>query len=275
MKVLILAGGYGTRLGEETGIRPKPMVEIGGYPILWHIMKLYSYYGFNDFVILLGYKGQYIKEYFANYFIKNSSITFNLRDNTFKVIGSQVEPWNVTLLDTGMDTLTGGRIKRAEQIIKEGPFMLTYGDGVSNININALIESHQKSKRFCTMTAVQPEGRFGALEFGNNQEITSFKEKPKGEVGWINGGYFVCGPEVFDYINKGDQTIFERDPLETLAKDQQLNSYKHQGFWKCMDTLRDKMDLLSSTACIGLLMGISVVIVTDFLNFLLLVLRKR
>ncbi|MCP4914416.1 MAG: glucose-1-phosphate cytidylyltransferase [Oligoflexia bacterium] len=240
MKVLILAGGYGTRISEETGIRPKPMVEIGEKPILWHIMKHYSSYGYNDFVILCGYKGQYIKEYFSNYFVMQSSVTFDLANNSMKVINSGVEPWKVTCLDTGDGTLTGGRIKRAQDIVGDEPFMLTYGDGVSNVDIKQLIESHKASGRKFTMTAVQPAGRYGALEFNENDELTAFKEKPQGEVGWINGGFFVCQPEVFDYIKEGDKSIFERGPLEVLASTNEINCFKHKGFWKCMDTLADK-----------------------------------
>lgn len=243
MKVLILAGGYGTRISEETGIRPKPMVEIGDKPIIWHIMKGYSQYGFNDFVILCGYKGHVIKEYFANYYLNQSSMTFDLRDNSMKLVDSEVEPWKVTLLDTGINTLTGGRIKRAQKVVGNEPFMLTYGDGVSDININELIEHHKKSNRLITMSAVQPAGRFGALEFDGSDQITGFKEKPKGETGWINGGFFVCQPQVFDYITEGDKTIFERSPLEKLAESGQMNCYKHHGFWKCMDTLADKNSL--------------------------------
>jgi len=243
MKVLILAGGYGTRISEETGIRPKPMVEIGDRPILWHIMKGYSQYGFNDFVILCGYKGHVIKEYFANYYLNNSSITFDLKTNSMEIVDSEVEPWRVTLLDTGINTYTGGRIKRAQKVVGKEPFLLTYGDGLSDININVLVESHKKSDRLITMSAVQPAGRFGALEFDGNDQITAFKEKPQGEVGWINGGFFVCQPQVFDFIVDGDKTIFERAPLEQLASMGQMNCYKHYGFWKCMDTLADKNSL--------------------------------
>ncbi|OUR98785.1 glucose-1-phosphate cytidylyltransferase [Halobacteriovorax marinus] len=243
MKVLILAGGYGTRISEETGIRPKPMVEVGEKPILWHIMKHYSSYGFNEFVILCGYKGNCIKEYFANYFVRQSSVTFDLANNSMEIINSDVENWKVTCLDTGDGTLTGGRIKRAQEVVGNEPFMLTYGDGVSDVDIKALVESHKESGRACTMTAVQPDGRFGALEFDDKDQLTAFKEKPQGEVGWINGGFFVCQPEVFDEIKDGDRTIFERAPLEKLASSGQVNSYKHDGFWKCMDTLADKQAL--------------------------------
>jgi len=240
MKVLILAGGYGTRLGEETDVKPKPMVEIGGKPILWHIMKSYSEHGFNEFVVLCGYKGHKIKEYFANYYLNKSSVTFDLANNTMDTVKTEVEPWKVTLLDTGDGTLTGGRIKRAEDVVGNEPFMLTYGDGVSDVPIGDLVKAHKDSGKLITMTAVQPAGRFGALEFDGNDQITAFKEKPKGEVGWINGGFFVCQPEVFKYITEGDKSIFERKPLERLAEERQINSFKHKGFWKCMDTLADK-----------------------------------
>lgn len=243
MKVLILAGGYGTRISEETGIRPKPMVEVGEKPILWHIMKHYSSYGYNEFVILCGYKGHCIKEYFANYFVRQSSVTFDLANNSMEIINSDVENWKVTCLDTGDGTLTGGRIKRAQDVVGNEPFMLTYGDGVSDVDVKALVDSHKESGRACTMTAVQPDGRFGALEFNDQDQLTAFKEKPQGEVGWINGGFFVCQPEVFDEIKDGDRTIFERAPLEKLASSGQVNSYKHHGFWKCMDTLADKQAL--------------------------------
>lgn len=243
MKVLILAGGYGTRISEETGIRPKPMVEIGDHPILWHIMKGYSKFGFNDFVILCGYKGHVIKEYFADYYLNNSSVTFDLARNEMTLVDSNVEPWRVTLLDTGVNTLTGGRIKRAQKVVGNEPFLLTYGDGVSDVNIADLVETHKSSGKLVTMTAVQPSGRFGALEFDENDQITGFKEKPKGEVGWINGGFFVCEPKVFDYITEGDKSIFERAPLEQIAEQRQMNCYKHHGFWKCMDTLADKNTL--------------------------------
>jgi glucose-1-phosphate cytidylyltransferase len=242
MKVVILAGGYGTRLSEETEIKPKPMVEIGSKPILWHIMKIYSTYGFNDFIILLGYKGYVIKEYFANYFLHQSDVTINLGSGEIEVHNNHSEPWRVTLIDTGIDTMTGGRIKRAKKYIGDEPFLLTYGDGVGNINIKKLIEFHKKHKRILTITSVQPDGRFGALDIGDDNEVLEFKEKPKGDGGWINAGFFVCESGVFDYI-KGDETIFEDEPLKKLAKDGQLYTYKHTGFWKPMDTLRDKREL--------------------------------
>jgi glucose-1-phosphate cytidylyltransferase len=242
MKVLILAGGFGTRLSEETGIVPKPLVEIGGRPIIWHIMKSYSHYGFNDFVILLGYKGYYIKEFFANYFLHQSDVTIDLATGKMDVHRNESEPWKVTLLDTGELTMTGGRIKRAANIINGQPFMLTYGDGLCDINIKDLVSFHESQKKLITMTSVQPEGRFGALEIIGDNMVTSFREKPKGDGAWINGGFFVCQPEVVNYIS-GDNTVFEKEPLEMLADEKQLITYKHEGFWKCMDTLRDKMQL--------------------------------
>jgi glucose-1-phosphate cytidylyltransferase len=238
MKVLLLAGGFGTRLSEETEIRPKPMAEIGGKPILWHIMKSYSQYGHNEFVILLGYKGYYIKEFFANYFLHQSDVTIDLATNEIKVHNNTSEPWKVTLLETGQDTMTGGRIKRAGDFIGNETFLLTYGDGVSDVNIDKLISFHKHHGKLITMTAVQPEGRFGALETEGNR-ILSFLEKPKGDGSWINGGFFVCQPEVLNYI-KDDSTVFEQEPLQKLAIDGQLYNYQHNGFWKCMDTLRDK-----------------------------------
>jgi len=243
MKVLILAGGLGTRLSEETGLKPKPMVEIGGYPILWHIMKIYSYYGFNDFVVLTGYKSHVIKEYFINYYHRYSDITVDMADNSVQIHKTRQEPWKVTMLYTGQDTMTGGRIKRAREYVGAEPFMLTYGDGVSDIDIKGLLSAHRAAGKLATMTAVQPSGRFGALVIdGNDTTVTSFMEKPRGDGAWINGGFFVCQPEVFDYID-GDDTVFERSPLERLAKEKQLNAYKHGGFWMPMDTMRDKNEL--------------------------------
>jgi glucose-1-phosphate cytidylyltransferase len=243
MKVVILAGGFGTRLSEETSIRPKPMVEIGGMPILWHIMKIYSSYGFNDFIVCLGYKGYIIKEYFANYFLHKSDVTLNLKDNTLKVLdSSNAEPWTITLVDTGIKTMTGGRIKRVKKYLNNEPFMFTYGDGVSDIDIKKLLAFHQSHGKYITLTSIQPEGRFGLLNFDDNEKIVSFHEKPKGGDGWTNGGFFVCQPEVIDYIDD-DSTIFEKDPLENLVKDGQLFAYRHFGFWKPMDTLRDKTQL--------------------------------
>ena len=239
MKVLILAGGFGTRLSEETQNIPKPMVSIGNKPILWHIMKTYSSYGHNEFVILLGYKGYVIKEYFANYFLHQSDVTINIKENNIEVLNNSAEPWKVTLIDTGLHTMTGGRIKRVQQLINNQRFMLTYGDGVSDVNIAELLKTHEKHGKSVTMTAVQPEGRFGSIKFIGDQQISSFEEKPEGDGTWINGGFFVCEPKVLDYITEGDQTIFERSPLGNLAKDGELYSYKHFGFWKPMDTLRD------------------------------------
>lgn len=243
MKVLLLAGGFGTRLSEETDIRPKPMVEIGGKPILWHIMKIYSQYGFNDFVVLLGYKGYYIKEYFANYFLHRSDITIDLKNNNMEILNNTSEPWKVTLLDTGLNTMTGGRVKRAQKYVGDEPFMLTYGDGVSNVNIEELVKFHKSHGKALTMTSVQPEGRFGALNIEDDNKVTHFKEKPKGDGGWINGGFFVCEPKVFDYILDGDSTVFEQSPLQNLAIDGEIHTYKHDGFWKPMDSLKDKNDL--------------------------------
>lgn len=243
MKVVLLAGGLGTRLSEETSTRPKPMVEIGGMPILWHIMKIYSTYGFNDFIICLGYKGYLIKEYFANYFLHKSDVTIDLKNNSVKVYDCHAEPWNITLVDTGIDSMTGGRIKRIQTHIGNEPFMLTYGDGVSNINISQLVAAHKQQQKMVTVTAVQPSGKFGALDINENDSVKSFMEKPKGDGAWINAGFFVCQPEVFDYITKGDTTIWEREPLEQIAAKDQMYAYKHTGFWKPMDTLRDKFEL--------------------------------
>lgn len=243
MKVVILAGGLGTRLSEETKLIPKPMVEIGGKPILWHIMKIYSYYGFNDFVILTGYKSHVIKDYFVNYYQRYSDITVDMVNNTVDIHRIQTEPWKVTMLYTGENTMTGGRIKRAQNYIGDEPFLLTYGDGVADVNINKIIESHKQSGKLCTMTAVQPSGRFGALVIKDDNIITTFEEKPLGDNSWVNGGFFVCEPKVFDYIEDGDDITFEKAPLENLARDKQLNAYKHYGFWRPMDTIKDKKDL--------------------------------
>lgn len=243
MKVLILAGGLGTRLSEDTINKPKPMVEIGGKPILWHIMKTYSHHGFNDFVILLGYKGYIIKEYFANYFLNNSDVTIDLKNNQMEINNNNCEPWKVTLIDTGYSTMTGGRIKRAEKIIGNAPFMLTYGDGVADVNIKDLVKFHESHSGKITMTSIQPEGRFGALDIDENFKVNKFTEKPKGDGNWINGGYFVCEPEVLDYITEGDHSIFEQEPLESLAIKNLLYTYKHNGFWMPMDTLKDKNQL--------------------------------
>lgn len=243
MKVLLLAGGFGTRLSEETDIKPKPMVEIGGKPILWHIMKIYSYYGFNEFVVLLGYKGYYIKEYFTNYFIHQSDITIDLKNNEMQIHNNSSEPWKVTLLDTGLNTMTGGRVKRAQAFVGDEPFMLTYGDGVGDINIEKLYEFHKSHGKTMTMTSAQPEGRFGALNINSEGQVIEFMEKPKGDGNWINAGFFICEPKVFDYITEGDNTIFEQAPLKKLARDGEIFTYKHNGFWMPMDTLRDKIKL--------------------------------
>ena len=244
MKVLILAGGYGTRFSEETDVKPKPMIQIGGQPILWHIMKMYSHYGFNDFVILLGYKSYVIKEYFANYFLHQSDITIDISNNEVKILNNNSEPWRITLLDTGLDTMTGGRILRAKHAIGNEPFMLTYGDGVSDVNIGELVAFHKKHGKAITMTSVQPEGRFGSMSIDSeNHGVSTFMEKPKGDGNWINGGFFVCEPKVLDYIKEGDRTVWERSPLENLAKDGELFAYKHSGFWQPMDTLREKIVL--------------------------------
>lgn len=242
MKAVILAGGLGTRLSEETVSKPKPMVEIGGKPILWHIMKIYSFYGINDFIICCGYKGYVIKEYFANYFLHQSDVTFNMRDNEMEVHQKRAEPWKVTLVDTGDDSMTGGRLKRVLPYLKdEESFCFTYGDGVADVNIKELIKFHNNHGKLATLTATYPEGRFGALDIVDNQ-IMRFQEKPKGDGALINGGFFVLSPQVIDRIS-GDDTIWEQDPLKSLAIDNQLMSYKHEGFWQPMDTLRDKRKL--------------------------------
>lgn len=244
MKVVILAGGLGTRLGEETSIRPKPMVGIGGYPILWHVMKIYSHYGFNDFVVLTGYKQEVIKDYFVNYYMANSDVTVDLSTNEVVVHRNHCEPWKVTLFYTGRNCLTAGRIKKAQSIIGNEPFMLTYGDGVGDIDINALIKNHKNSGKICTLTAYQPEGRWGALGIEEDGTVTNFSEKPKESNLWINAGYFVCEPEIFDYIPDDSENImWEHEPLKNIARDGKLNSYKHSGFWHAMDMLKDKQDL--------------------------------
>lgn len=243
MKVLILAGGLGSRLSEETTLKPKPMVEIGGKPILWHIMKIYSHYGFNEFIILCGYKGYMIKEYFANYYSHMSDMTIDMTTNKIAYHANHAEPWKVTLINTGLDSMTGCRIKKVRDYVGNEPFMLTYGDGVSDVNINELIAYHKSHRKAITMTSVQPEGRYGSLIVNDQKQVTSFQEKPKGDGAWINAGFFVCQPEVFDYIPDGDKVIFEREPLEGLARDGQLFTFKHEGFWKPMDTQRDKNQL--------------------------------
>jgi len=244
MKVVILAGGFGTRLSEETDLRPKPMVEIGSRPILWHIMKTYSHYGLNDFVILLGYKGYYIKEYFVNYFLHQSDVTIDLSNNEMQIHNNSSEPWKVTLVDTGLNAMTGARIKKAKQYIDNEPFLLTYGDGVGDIDIQKTLDFHKQHGKLLTMTSAQPDGRFGALNIDQNtNQVLEFQEKPKGDGSWINAGYFVCKPEALDYIDDGDSVVFEQGPLKNLAKDGQVHTYKHNGFWMPMDTLRDKNQL--------------------------------
>jgi glucose-1-phosphate cytidylyltransferase len=240
VKAVILAGGMGSRISEETGTKPKPMVEIGGKPVLWHIMKTYSAHGVNDFIICCGYKGYIIKEYFANYFLHMSDVTFDLTKNRMKVHQNFAEPWQVTLVDTGAETMTGGRLKRVRQYLDDEIFCFTYGDGLADIDISALIKSHKKRKTLATVTAVQPPGRFGALVVEEDR-VTSFREKPAGD-GWINGGFFVLSPKVIDYI-EGDQTVWEKEPMERLAGEGELATYVHQGFWQPMDTLRDKLQL--------------------------------
>ncbi len=244
MKTLILAGGFGTRLSEETALKPKPMVPIGGKPILWHIMKIYSHYGHNDFVVLLGYKGYVIKEYFINYFYYQSDLKIDIARNEVQILNNHSEPWRITLLDTGLHTMTGGRVLRARQVVGDERFMLTYGDGVGDIDIDALVRFHESHGKALTMTTVQPEGRFGGVDLAEDgARVDAFLEKPKGDGGWINAGFFVAEPKVFDYILEGDRTIFERAPLENLARDGELYAYKHHGFWKPMDTLRDNVRL--------------------------------
>ncbi len=243
MKAVILAGGFGTRIGEETHLRPKPMVEIGGKPILWHILKIYSAHGINDFIICLGYKGYVIKEYFANYVLHGTDVTFDLGKKSMEVHEGSVEPWRVTLVDTGEHTMTGGRLKRVRQYLDDDEtFLLTYGDGVADIDIKAAVEFHEKQGRHATVTAVKPPGRFGALNLDEGRNVVSFQEKPEGDGALINGGFFVLTPSVFDYID-GDSTVWEREPLERLASDGQLCAYRHDGFWQPMDTTRDRDSL--------------------------------
>jgi len=242
MKAVILAGGLGTRISEESHLKPKPMIEIGGKPILWHILKSYSHYGINDFVVCLGYRGYVIKEYFANYFLHMSDVTFDMASNRMEVHQGYAEPWRVTLIDTGADTLTGGRLKRIADWIGDEPFCMTYGDGVADVDVSALIEHHRRHGRHATVTVVNPPGRYGAVELDENEIVRGFHEKPVSDSGWINGGFFVLSPAVFDYI-EGDDTPFEAAPLEALAADGQLTAYRHRGFWQAMDTLRDKTQL--------------------------------
>lgn len=242
MKVVILAGGKGTRLSEETQTVPKPMIEIGGKPVLWHIMKIYSHYGYNEFIICLGHLGYVVKEYFSHYFMHMSDVTIDLAKNDMQIHASSSEPWKVTMVDTGPETMTGGRLKKIEKYVAKERFMLTYGDGVGDVNIRTLAEFHQKNKLLATVTAVQPLGRFGSLDIRGSNKVNSFLEKPKGDNNWINAGFFVLEPEIFDYI-KGNDTLWEKEPLEKLARDKNLAAFKHTGFWKPMDTLRDKNEL--------------------------------
>lgn len=243
MKVVLLAGGFGTRISEESHLKPKPMIEIGGKPILWHIMKEYSYYGFNEFVICCGYKQHVIKEWFADYYLHNSDVTFDFtQENKMEIHSNVAEPWKVTLVDTGLNTMTGGRIKRVQQYIGNEPFMLTYGDGVADVNIKELVKFHQSHGKIATMTAVNVGQQFGVLEIEKDGTISKFREKSNSDGGVINAGYMVLNPQIFDYI-EGDSTVFEKAPLENVAKDGQLVAYMHKSFWKCMDTQRDKQQL--------------------------------
>ena len=242
MKVVILAGGYGTRLSEETHLKPKPMVEIGGMPILWHIIKMYSTYGIKEFVICCGYKGYIIKEYFSNYFLHMSNVTFDMSDNKMLIHKKNVEDWKITLVDTGQNTMTGGRLKRVEEFINNETFGFTYGDGLSDVNIDSLIKSHKASNKLATITAVQPKGRYGSLLIEGHNEVVGFQEKVAGDGGWVNGGFFILEPEVLNLI-KDDQTTWEQEPLNELANKNQLNAFKHNGFWQPMDTLREKNQL--------------------------------
>jgi len=244
MKVVIFAGGLGTRISEETDTRPKPMVEIGGKPILWHIMKIYSHFGFNEFIICLGYKGYVIKEYFMHYFLHNSDITIDIANNKVETHDSNTEAFKVTLVDTGLNTKTAGRLKQVQKYIGNEDFMLTYGDGVCNVNLKELVQFHKNHNKIATVTSIQLDARFGGMDVGSDGEVLSFREKAKDESKWINGGFFVLKPEVFNYL-KGDVSnmMWEDEPLENLANDNQLVAYRHQGFWKCMDALRDKIEL--------------------------------
>lgn len=246
MKVVIFAGGLGTRIAEETDTRPKPMVEIGGKPILWHIMKIYGHYGFNEFIICLGYKGYLIKEYFMHYYIHNSDLTIELGSNKMDVHFTNTESFKVTLVDTGNSTKTAGRLKKVQKYIGNEDFMLTYGDGVANIDLDSLLSFHKSHGKIATVTAIQPEARFGGMELGEGGIVNNFKEKPKGDGKWINGGFFVLRPEVFNYLEGNmDEIMWEDDPMEKLTKNKQLVAYKHNGFWKCMDAMRDKLELES------------------------------
>lgn len=238
MKAVILAGGFGTRISEESHLRPKPMIDIGGKPILWHIMKIYSHYGINDFVICLGYKGYMIKEYFANYFLHMSDVTFDMSSNQMHVHHKSAEPWKVTLVNTGESSMTGGRLRRVREYLDDSDFCFTYGDGVADVDIGKLVEFHRTHGKLATVTAIQPPGRYGALAMDGNS-VLGFQEKPKGDGGWINGGFFVLSPKVLDYIDS-DDTTWEQEPLITLASEGQLQAYQHEGFWQAMDTLREK-----------------------------------
>lgn len=238
MKVVILAGGLGTRISEESHLRPKPMIEIGGKPILWHIMKLYSFYGYNDFIICAGYKQQIIKEWFANYYLHNTDVTFDLKSNSMEVHSNYSEPWRVSVIDTGLNTMTGGRVKRIQKYIGNEPFMLTYGDGVSNVNISELIKFHKKHGGCCTMTAISVGQRFGVLEMDEENKVSGFREKDDSDGNLINVGFMVCNPEIFSYI-KDDSIVLEKEPLQNLSKDGELMAYRHEGFWQCMDTKRE------------------------------------
>ena len=242
MKAVILAGGLGTRISEETHLKPKPMIEIGGMPILWHILKIFSAHGINDFLICCGYKGYVIKEYFANYFLHTSDVTFDIQKNSQEVLHKTTEPWRITLVDTGETTMTGGRLKRVRDYLLDETFCLTYGDGVADVDISSLIAHHRTHDRLATVTAVQPPGRYGALQFSESSGVSGFQEKPQGDGGWVNGGFFVLEPQVIDRI-QGDNTIWEQGPLSSLAADGELTSYQHNGFWQPMDTLRDRVRL--------------------------------
>jgi glucose-1-phosphate cytidylyltransferase len=253
MKTVILAGGLGTRISEESHLKPKPMIEIGDFPILWHIMKIYAHYGHKDFVVCCGYKQYVIKEYFANYFLHNSDVTFDFgRQNRMAVHHNDAEPWRVTVVDTGRETMTGGRLLRVRDYLEGEPFMLTYGDGVSDVDIGGLLAFHRAHGKLATVTAVKPAGKFGTLGIGEGERVTSFREKPRGDGHWINGGFFALEPGVFDYLSRGDQTVLEREPMEALAAGDELRAYRHTSFWHPMDTMRDKVELdelWASDAC--------------------------
>lgn len=242
MKAVILAGGLGSRISEESSLRPKPMIEIGGKPILWHIMKIYSTYGINEFIVCAGYKGYMIKEYFSNYFLHMSDVTFDMEHNRMEVHAKHSEPWRVTIVDTGEATMTGGRVQHIQKYVQDETFMLTYGDGVADINITTLLEEHRRAGKLATLTGVQPPGRWGSLDLAADNSVHSFLEKPVGDGAWINGGFFVLEPEIFDYI-EGPNTVWEQEPLRNMSSDHQLHCYRHNGFWRPMDTLRDKIEL--------------------------------